>query len=156
MDFVQTLQAALGWLELGVPDEALRELDSLGPTERMRKQALELRLVAQMKAAHWNAGVDTARLLCMREPKEARFFIHAAYCLHETGDTVAARNFLMTGPSNLIDEPLFHYNIACYHAVLGQPKQARSHLSRAFSMDDALRDIASKDSDLESLGELPS
>ncbi|MBK1828943.1 TPR end-of-group domain-containing protein [Haloferula rosea] len=155
MDFVRTLEAALGWLELELPEDALRELESLGPKERMRRQALELKLVAQMKAGHWNAGADTARLLCMREPKEPRFFIHAAYCLHETGDTVAARNWLMTGPSNLIDEPLFHYNIACYHAVLGQPNQARSHLSRAFSMDEALRDLAEKDEDLAGLGELP-
>ena len=155
MEFVRTLEAALGWLELELPEDALRELESLGPKERMRQQALELKLVAQMKAGHWNAGADTGRLLCLREPKEPRFFIHAAYCLHETGDTVAARNWLMTGPSNLIDEPLFHYNIACYHAVLGQPNQARSHLSRAFSMDEALRDLAEKDEDLAGLGELP-
>lgn len=156
MDFVQTLQSALGWLELGLPEDALKELEGLDAKERMCKQALELRLVAQMKAAHWNAGADTARLLCLRDPREPRFFIHAAYCLHETGDTVAARNFLMTGPSNLIDEPLFHYNIACYHAVLGQANQARSHLSRAFSMDEALRDVAEKDEDLADLGDLPS
>ncbi len=154
MDFVQTLQTALGWLELGLPEDALKELEGLNAKERMRKQALELRLVAQMKAAHWNAGADTARLLCMRDPKEPRFFIHAAYCLHETGDTVAARNFLMTGPSNLIDEPLFHYNIACYHAVLGEQKRARSHLSRALSMDESLRGRARQDADLATLGEI--
>jgi len=156
MDFVRTLEKALGWLELGLPEDALLELESLGPKERMRQQALELKLVAQMKAQQWNAGADTGRLLCLREPKEPRFFIHAAYCLHETGDTMAARNWLMTGPSNLIDEPLFHYNIACYHAVLGQPGQARSHLSRAFSMDGELRSVAEKDEDLSGLGDLPS
>lgn len=155
MSFVRTLETALGWLELGLPEDALRELESLGPKERMRQQALEVKLVAHMKAGHWNAGADTGRLLCLHYPQEPRFFIQAAYCLHETGDTMAARNWLMTGPSNLIDEPLFHYNIACYHAVLGQPGQARSHLSRAFSMDEALRDVAKKDDDLAVLGELP-
>lgn len=155
MDLVRTLETALGWLELGLPEDALRELESLGPKDRMKQQALEMKLVAQMKAGHWNAGADTGRLLCLKEPKEPRFFIHAAFCLHETGDTLAARNWLMTGPSNLIDEPLFHYNIACYHAVLGQSGQARSHLSRAFSMDGELREVAEKDEDLADLGELP-
>jgi len=155
MDFVQTLRSALGWLELGLPEEALAELEELAARDRMRRQALELKLFAQMKAGRWNAGADTGRLLCLREPKEPRFFLHAAYCLHETGDTVAARNWLMTGPSTLMEDPLFHYNIACYHAVLGEEKQARSHLSRALSMDGSLRRRAEADDDLASLGELP-
>ena len=154
MELVPVLRTALGWLELGLPEEALRELEALSARDRMRRQALELKLVAQMKAERWNAGADTGRLLCLREPKEPRFFIHAAYCLHETGDTAAARNWLMTGPSSLIEDPLFHYNIACYHAVLGERKQAKSHLRRAFSMDESLRRRARQDDDLATLGEL--
>lgn len=148
MDFVRTLEAALGWIELGLPEDALRELETLEPRDRMRKQALEMKLSAEMQARRWNAGADTSRLLCMREPKEPRFFISAAYCLHETGDTLAARNWLMTGPSVLIEDPLFHYNIACYHAVLGEARQARSHLARAISMDESLREVAANDKDL--------
>lgn len=154
MDLVPILRTALGWLELGLPEDALRELEALAPRDRMRRQALELKLVAQMKAERWNAGADTGRLLCLREPKEPRFFIQAAYCLHETGDTEAARNWLMTGPSSLIEDPLFHYNIACYHAVLGERKQARSHLRRALSMDESLRRRANSDEDLSTLGEI--
>ena len=154
MALVSVLQTALGWLELGLPEEALRELEGLSARDRMRKQALELKLVAQMKLERWNAGADTGRLLCLREPKEPRFFIHAAYCLHETGDTEAARNWLLTGPSCLIEDPLFHYNLACYHAVLGEQKQARSHLRRAFSMDESLRRRARQDADLATLGEI--
>ena len=155
MEFVGILRTALGWLELGCPEEALQELSALSPRDRMRRQALELKLFAEMKARRWNAGADTGRLLCLREPKEPRFFLHAAYCLHETGDTLAARNWLMTGPSALIEDPQFHYNIACYHAVLGERKQARSHLKRAFSMDESLRAMAARDSDLSDLGKLP-
>lgn len=153
MDFVQTLETALGWLELGLPEDSLRELEGLSARDRMRKQALEMKLSAEMQARRWNAGADTGRLLCLREPKEPRFFISAAYCLHETGDTLAARNWLMTGPSVLIEDPLFHYNIACYHAVLGEAKQAKSHLARALSMDESLREMAAKDDDLAGIRE---
>lgn len=155
MDFVPILRSALGWLELGAPEEALAELSRLSPRDRMRRQALELKLVAEMKGGFWNAGADTGRLLCLREPKIPRFFIHAACCLHETGDTAAARNWLMTGPSELIDDPLFHYNIACYHAVLGEKGPARSHLRRAFEMNDQFRELAKDDEDLSNLGKLP-
>lgn len=150
----RVLETALGYLELGLPDEALSELQSLAPRERMSLGALEIKLAAEMKACRWNAGADTSRLLCMREPRESRFFIHAACCLHQTGDTEAARNWLLTGPSELIEEPLFHYNIACYHAVLGEEGQARSHLRRAFSMDGSLHQEALHDDDLAGLSDL--
>lgn len=117
----------------------------------MRKHALELRLLAEMESRRWNAAADTGRLLCIKEPKEARFFIHAAYCLHETGDTLAARDWLLKGPATLIEDPLFHYNIACYLAVLGDRKRAESHLERAFEMDSSLRQTAQEDTDLAAL-----
>lgn len=144
----------MGWLELGLPEDALEELAELNAEQRLKKQVLELKMFSEMEAYRWNAAADTGRLLCLREPKEPRFFIHAAYCLHETGDTHAARNWLMTGPAELIEDPLFHYNIACYHAVLGSPGQAMSHLNRAFSMDETLKESAREDEDLSDL-ELP-
>jgi Flp pilus assembly protein TadD len=151
MEALGTLRAALGWLELGLPEEALSELTALSARERMRRHALELRLLAEMEAERWNAAADTGRLLCMKEPKEPRFFIHAAYCLHETGDTLAARDWLMKGPAALMGDPLFHYNLACYLAVLGERKRAKSHLNRAFELDETLKETAQADTDLEAL-----
>lgn len=151
MESLGIMRAALGWLELGLPEEALSELSSLTARERMRRHALELRLLAEMEAHRWNAAADTGRLLCIKEPKEPRFFIHAAYCLHETGDTLAARDWLLKGPAALIEDPLFHYNLACYLAVLGERKRAKSHLERAFEMDASLRDSALDDRDLDAL-----
>jgi len=151
MDDLRIMRSALGWLELGLPEEALSELASLSARDRMRRHALELRLIAEMESHRWNAAADTGRLLCLKEPKEARFFIHAAYCLHETGDTLAARDWLLRGPATLIEDPLFHYNIACYLAVLGDNKRAESHLERAFEMDESLRQSAQEDTDLAAL-----
>lgn len=151
MDDLRILRSALGWLELGLPEDALSELTALPARERMRRHALELRLIAEMESRRWNAAADTGRLLCLKEPKEARFFIHAAYCLHETGDTLAARDWLLRGPATLIEDPLFHYNIACYLAVLGDNERAESHLERAFEMDASLKESALEDSDLASL-----
>jgi Flp pilus assembly protein TadD len=151
MDDAAALRSALGWLELGLPEEALSELTTLPARERMRRHALELRLLAEMESRRWNAAADTGRLLCLKEPKEPRFFIHAAYCLHETGDTLAARDWLLRGPATLIEDPLFHYNIACYLAVLGDCKQAETHLERAFEMDESLRQTAQEDTDLAGL-----
>jgi len=146
-----TLRAAHGWLELGLPVEALCELRALSSTDQRSPEVLRLRLAAEMEVERWNAASDTARLLCLRQPGDAGAYMQAAYCLHETGDTLAARDWLLRGPGELLQEPLFHYNIACYHAVLGERVGALRHLARAFEMDPSLRKIAAVDADLESL-----
>jgi hypothetical protein len=56
MVVTKTLRAAAGWLELGLADEALYELQAL-PTEVQRLRApLELKLAAQMEREQWNAA----------------------------------------------------------------------------------------------------
>lgn len=148
MDYRARLRAAIGWFEIGLPEEALAELSPLPWRIRMRRPLLELRLAAEMANESWNAASETSRLLCLKEPGEASFFLQAAHCLHETGDTLAACQWLMRGPKSLLASPVFHYNLACYLAVLGEWPRAESHLATAFSMDDSLREEASRHEDL--------
>ena len=61
MAVTKTLRAASGWLELGLADEALYELQAL-PAEVQRLRApLELKLTAQIEREQWNAASETAR-----------------------------------------------------------------------------------------------
>jgi tetratricopeptide (TPR) repeat protein len=152
MDSARIMLAASGWLELGLPGGALEELERLPAPDQQLPAALELKLQARMKCRDWNAAADLARLLCVRLPHEPRYFIHAAYCLHETGDTFAARNQLLSGPKALLEIPLFHYNLACYLWTLGQAERARTHLSRAIAMDESYREAALNDRDLADIG----
>lgn len=154
MVVTRTLRAASGWLDLGLADEALFELQSLPAKEQSSTKALEIKVHAQMECQAWNAASETARLLCVKDPQNAENFLRAAFCLHETGDTLAARNWLLRGPKSLIELPAFHYNLGCYLWVLGERQLARDHLEQAFEMDDTLRDYAKKDRDLTGIGKL--
>jgi Flp pilus assembly protein TadD len=148
MEYRARWRAAVGWCEIGLPEEALAELSPLPWRVRMRRPMLELRLAAEMASEAWNAASDTSRLLCLKDPDEPRFFLHAAYCLHETGDTLAACQWLMKGPKSLLASAVFHYNLACYLAVLGETARAESHLETAFALDESLREDARCDPDL--------
>ncbi len=144
----KTLRAAAGWLELGLADEALAELRSLPPEDQRGRGALELKLAALMECRSWNIASETARLLCLMEKDEPEFFLRAAFCLHETGDTLAACNQLLKGPKTLLEMAVFHYNLACYLWTLGEGARARSHLKQAITMDDSFREAAQSDRDL--------
>ena len=148
MGVMKTLQAATGWLELGIPEEALYELEGLPTEVRTQREVLELKLAAQMVNKSWNPASDTARLLCIKAADEPEFFLRAAFCLHETGDTLAACNQLLSGPKTLFEMAVFHYNLACYLWTLGNANRARSHLKQAIAMDESFLEAARDDRDL--------
>ena len=154
MGVMKTLQAAIGWLELGLADEALFELETLPTSVRRQRRVLEVKLAAQMVSQKWNPASDTARLLCIKASDEPVFFLRAAFCLHETGDTLAACNWLLRGPKTLFEMAIFHYNLACYLWTLGKGSRARSHLKQAIIMDESFLEAAREDRDLAGIGPL--
>ena len=147
----QKKEAVRGYLFLEMPQEALLEIHSLSERERVTQEVLDLTLAAQMMKKDWSEASSTAALLCKIDPESSRYFIHAAYCFHEVGDTEKAKQMLLGGPKELMDEPLFHYNMACYLAILDQPKNAQHYLDKSFELDSSLRKVAAEDEDLKAL-----
>lgn len=148
------LLAAQGYLELGMPGEALSELDGLPAVYRRRPDVLKLRVTVAMHARRWKAGLVASRRLCAAEPEATIGFIHAAFCLHELGRTEEARHLLLHGPSALLNEATYYYNMGCYNARLGQLADAQNYLRMSFSLDRKLREFAQCDPDLKDVRHL--
>lgn len=144
----QVIRAATGWLELGMPDDALAELAALTGEDRGERRVLELKLSAEMAKGDWPHASETALELCGQAVDEPDFFLSAAYCLHEAGRTTEARKCLLKGPSVLHELPVFHYNMACYSWKLGEEESAKSHLDIAIGMDRSFLESAREDKDL--------
>ena len=141
--------AARGYLMLKMPKDALTELQHLPVAERESLDSLDLYLAAQMMDEDWNTAADTGLRLCKSKPRKGHYFLHAAFCLHEIGDTNQAKQTLLSGPKELLDAPLFHYNMACYLAALENFQQAQHYLAKAIQLDASLRETASTDPDLK-------
>lgn len=144
----QVIKAASGWLELGMPDDAMDELNGLTGVDRHSREALELKLAVQMTKESWKDAAQTALELCALARDEPDFFLSAAYCLHETGETEEARKVLLSGPRVLVEFPVYHYNMACYLWTLGEKGEAKTHLDKAVGMDEGFLDSARNDRDL--------
>lgn len=147
----QIIRAASGWLELGMPGDALEELKGLSKEDAESRKVKELKLAAQILQKDWNGGAGTALELCNDAVDEPDFFLSAAFCLHEAGDTKKALDCLDKGPWELQELPVYHYNMACYHWVLGEEKSARDFLSKAIEMDENFKESALVDKDLVGL-----
>lgn len=148
---VNDLEVVEGYLQLEMAEDALVELRNMPARKHDSERYKELLLATQMMLKHWNSAAATAKELCKINGKEKSYFIHAAFCLHETGDTLAALRQLLSGPKILLGDPLYYYNLACYQAVLGNLIDARKCLDKSFKLDPELEYTAQDDDDLKNL-----
>jgi predicted Zn-dependent protease len=153
------LRAAIGWLELGNPQEAAAELDRLGPEARSHPDALDVRWQIHAAARNWDACLEVAQKLVQQHPSRASGWIHRAYALRRAtgGSLEAAMNALLPASKEFPDLPLIPYNLACYCCQLQRLPEARQWLSHAFEIAEqlgekpGLRRVALNDPDLETL-----
>ena len=145
----RTLQAAQGYFELGMLDDALAELDTLPAGLQEGVAVLQMRLFIHMRKKRWQEALEISRAICRVQPEEALGFIHAAFCLHELHRTAEAKTLLLAGPAALLSEATYHYNLGCYDAVLGNLEEAQAHLRVSFKLDKKFREFARTDPDLQ-------
>lgn len=153
-DFERKIAAAQGYSELGMHDDAIAELEAIAGEDSHRAEVMEAWLVILMHARRWKEALSASRRLCKAKPEAAAGFIHAAFCLHELGRTQEAKTLLINGPPSLLEEPTYHYNLACYEAKLGNYPEAHAHLETSFAMDRKFREFAKGDADLEPIRHL--
>jgi len=144
----RALLAAQGYLELGMVEEALGELSSIGRVAFDDPDIIELRLHILMQGRKWNEAIAAAEELLRMKIDALPAYIHGAFALHELGRTSEARDLLLKGPTVLREDPTFHYNIGCYEAVLGNRDAALESLRQSFAMDKTFREFAQCDPDL--------
>jgi Flp pilus assembly protein TadD len=148
------LRTACGYAELGMERESIAALNAIPKSLQDRPEVVQLRLHHLMMRKSWKRALTLSRKLCRLSPENGAGFLHAGFCLNQLGRTEEARSILLQGPPALRREPIYFYNLGCYEALLGYPRDARRHLRISFEMDPSFREIARKDPDLASLQEI--
>jgi tetratricopeptide (TPR) repeat protein len=150
------LAAAEGYLVLEMEEDAWKELEDIAvddlPSRSEKSQYLGLVLELAMRSKDWDLGAQIAEALGVVAPDNFNAYVHGAFCLHELGKTEQALALLRNAPPALRAVPLYHYNLGCYHAVLGDQGNALRCLKEAFQRDPALKSTATHDPDLKGLG----
>jgi tetratricopeptide (TPR) repeat protein len=96
----------------------------------------------------WQEGAALGKALCEDSPEDDELFLHTAFCLHELRRTQEAKQILLDGPKTLPEKALFHYNLGCYEAQLGNYGAAVFAVRKAVSMDPSLKKLIAEDPDL--------
>jgi len=149
------LSAAIGWLELGNPAEALGELAGIAAERQNHPDVLEVRWMILAGMSDWERALHAARALVAQEPQRASGWLHQAYALRRvaTGGLQAAWEALLPAWEKFPNESIVAYNLACYACQMGELPSARKWLKRAIKAGDRkhIQSLALSDRDLEAL-----
>jgi predicted Zn-dependent protease len=145
------LEATVGYLSLGLFDDAWNELESLPPELRANESVMELRIEILLKLERWEFARTLAESQAKRFPENPAWWIHWAFALRREKSIEEARGVLWEAVQRHPACGLIQYNLACYASVLGDQEEAKTRLVRAFALDDDLKAIAVDDPDLEAI-----
>jgi len=111
------LDAAQGWLELGLHLEANAELEYIAPQNRSHPLVLEMRWQIYAKEKRWDACVDLGESMVTAAMDLPEGWIHRSYALHELKRTQEAADKLEAAADLFPSIWTIPYNLACYAAA---------------------------------------
>jgi predicted Zn-dependent protease len=145
------LRAAIGFIELGMLEDAVSELESLPPEDRDRSSVLALRVEIYRTAGSWSLMEVAARELWKRHPDEPVYWTNLAWAVRRLDSLVAARDILLEAVERFPSDAMTHFNLGCYSCQLGDIEQAKTRVGKAMELDAKFKLLALDDADLEPL-----
>jgi tetratricopeptide (TPR) repeat protein len=149
------LAAAVGWMELGNPAEAMQELDQISEEHRRSPEVLELRWRLLAERRDWASALSVAGELVDASPERPNGWLHRAYAARRApgGSIEAAWQVLRPAADKFPQATLIPYNLACYACQMQRLEEAREWLRLAFGADEKgrFRAMALQDEDLRPL-----
>jgi tetratricopeptide (TPR) repeat protein len=148
-DIDSTCRHALGFLELGMPEDALAELDELSVSSSL---ALHLRVDALIRLKNWREAASICLPMTEQEPADPGWWVQAAFAQRRARSIETAEAILRKALRHHPGHGLILYNLACYACVQDRPDEARELILGALQVDPAqVLAMAKKDPDLQPL-----
>ena len=147
------LNAAIGYLELGMLDESAGELENLPPEDRTSSAVLCVRMEIYRSAKKWSLMEVVARELWKRHPDDSAYWINLAWVVRRHESIEAAQIILLEALEKFPNDAMITYNLGCYACQLGAMEDAKKFVGDAIKLDSKYKLMALDDPDLESLWE---
>ncbi len=158
------LELAMGWAQPLQLDHTLRTqlaqraLDQLARVdEGRRRQAAALYLVGQayrVMEQHERAILPLAQA-AQREPENIHIWLALAWCQKRIDRLDLAIESLENALAVQAEEPILHYNLACYWSLAGNSTMSLRYLAQSLQLDPSYRSLIADEPDFDPIRDLP-
>ena len=147
----QHWQAAVGYVELGMFEDANDQVEKIDPFNRAAPEVLAVRLAIYHGLKKWELMREIAKRLADFQPNDIQWITSYAYATRRAESIPAAKEILLNAKTKFPKEAIIKYNLACYCCQMGDTENAKSYLKQAFEIDSSWRLKALDDQDLRPL-----
>ena len=133
------LNTAAGFLQIGEPMDAWRELEMITPLNRAKTEVLVVRLAACRALKMWELAEEVARTLIRREPENVMHVVALAEVMGMREGPVAAAAFYEFAIDCFPDFASLRVSLAVELVKAGQIEDAKHVVKTACDLDPDLR-----------------
>jgi len=151
LPILKRLNATIGYLGLGMTQDAWNELEDIAAKDRARPEVLKVSVEVCRALESWELMAEASNHLRKIEPDEVGHSLNMAYATRRFKSEADAAEILSMALRRYYDDALVRYNLACYWCVMGRVEEAREMLETACRRDESLRELAKTDEDLAGL-----
>ena len=156
MDLFKLLRNVEGFLELGMHEDAIAELDAALAEHPGHEPILHSKAISLLSIPRYADAEACFQKLLEVNAKNIEGWIHLAYCRRRTTSLDAAVSALQRALDLDASHPMANYNMACYRALQGKHAEALRLLEKAIQKDPCYGQLARAESDFDSIRSLPS
>ena len=146
---VRKLDEAEGYLMLDLPTQALAILESRDEWATMQFEASLLTGMALRALDRYRDALEPLEVAAALRPGDLDVAMALGWCYKRTQRLAQAIDALERAKVENFDEPLLHYNLACYWSLAGDPAKALQELSEALDLDPEIRHKISDETDFD-------
>jgi Tfp pilus assembly protein PilF len=147
------LQAAVGYLELGMAEDAANEIECIPPDQKNSSEVLGVRMEIYQAAEKWSLMAVVARELWKRHQDQPVYWNHFAWAVRRAESVGSANAILLQAVEKFPEDAMTNYNLGCYTCQLGDLASAKAFVGDAIKLDAKFKLLALDDPDLEPLWE---
>jgi tetratricopeptide (TPR) repeat protein len=145
------LDEAEGYLMLDLPRRCLQILEGRPDWSTMQFEASFLKGEALRSLEHYREALKPLETAASLKPGDTRVALALGWCYKRTNRLAQAIDALERALRVHSDEPLLHYNLACYWSLAGNTSRALRALEAALLLDPDLRSLIAEESDFDHL-----
>lgn len=145
------LGEAEGYLMLGLPHKALAILEARPDWATMQFEAALLTGEALRTTGRHREALKPLELAASLRPGDIGVAIALGWCYKRTQRLAQAIDALSRALRHKPQEPLLHYNLACYWSLANNAPKAIHYLVKAVGLDPNLRSLIAGETDFDSL-----